>query len=152
METIIFCGIQATGKTTFYKEHFFKTHMRISLDQLNTRNKEQIFINTCLSIQQRFVIDNTNPTKEERAKYIEAVKAYKFKVIGYYFKSNVKDAIKRNSQRSGKEYIPEVGIRGTLNRLEIPSINEGFDVLYEVEIVNDGFRVSELNNNDSTHH
>jgi len=46
MEAIIFCGIQATGKTTFFKERFFKTHMRISLDQLNTRNKELRFIET----------------------------------------------------------------------------------------------------------
>jgi len=69
METILFCGIQATGKTTFFKEKFFKTHIRISLDQLNTRNKEWKFIDTCFATQQRFVVDNTNPTKEDRLKY-----------------------------------------------------------------------------------
>jgi predicted kinase len=103
MEIIIFCGIQASGKTTFYKEHFFKTHMRISLDQLHTRNKEQVFINACFSVQQRFVVDNTNPTKEERSKYIAAAKAHKYKVIGYYFKTNINDAIHRNSKRIGKK-------------------------------------------------
>ncbi len=112
METVIFCGIQATGKTTFFIEKFFKTHIRISLDQLNTRNKEQKFINTCLSTQQRYVIDNTNPTKEERANYISVAKANKFKVIGYYFQSKLSDAINRNSQRKGKDNIPEVGIKG----------------------------------------
>jgi hypothetical protein len=66
MEAVIFCGIQATGKTSFFKEKFFKTHIRISLDLLNTRNKEQTFIDTCLATQQRHVIDNTNPTREER--------------------------------------------------------------------------------------
>ncbi|HEX6427542.1 MAG TPA: ATP-binding protein, partial [Niastella sp.] len=75
METIIFCGIQATGKTTFFKEKFFKTHIRISLDQLNTRNKEQKFIETCILTQHPFVVDNTNPTKEEREKYISVAKA-----------------------------------------------------------------------------
>jgi predicted kinase len=135
MEIIIFCGIQASGKTTFYKEHFFKTHMRISLDQLHTRNKEQVFINACFFVQQRFVVDNTNPTKEERSKYIAAAKTHKYKVIGYYFKSNINDAIHRNSKRIGKENIREVGIRATNNKLEPPTFSEGFDELYSVEIV-----------------
>jgi predicted kinase len=143
MEIIIFCGIQASGKTTFYKEHFFKTHLRISLDQLHTRNKEQVFINACFCVQQRFVVDNTNPTKAERAKYITAAKAHKYKVIGYYFKANIHDAIHRNSQRIGKENIRELGIRATANKLEPPKFSEGFDVLYSVEIINDGFEIVE---------
>ncbi len=146
METVLFCGIQATGKTTFFKEKFFKTHIRISLDQLNTRNKEQKFIETCIETQQRFVVDNTNPTKEERAKYILAAKKNKFKVIGYYFQSKISDALNRNSQRVGKENIPYAGIKGTFNRLEIPSFDEGFDELYFVEIENSEFKIREWTN------
>ena len=132
MEAIIFCGIQATGKTTFFKERFFNTHIRISLDQLNTRNKELRLIETCISIFHPFVIDNTNPSLEERAKYIAIAKANKFKVIGYYFQSKVSDALARNNQRTGKEKIPEVGIKGTYKRLNLPCISEGFDELYYV--------------------
>jgi predicted kinase len=139
MEAVIFCGIQASGKTTFYLKHFFRTHVRISLDLLNTRNKETLFINTCLKIQQRFVIDNTNPTKAERKKYIERAKAQKFTVIGYCFQSLIEVSIERNSQRTGKENVPEIGIRGTHKRLEPPSYDEGFDVLYSVRIENGEF-------------
>lgn len=146
MEIVIFCGIQATGKTTFFKEKFFKTHIRISLDQLNTRHKEQMFIDTCIAIQQRFVVDNTNPTKEGRAKYISNAKANKFKVIGYYFQSKLHDALNRNSQREGKECIPEIGIKGTFSKLEIPTFDEGFDELYFVEIENNSFTIKEWNN------
>ncbi|MCB9352743.1 MAG: ATP-binding protein, partial [Lewinellaceae bacterium] len=32
MEGILFIGIQASGKSTFYKERFFNSHLRISLD------------------------------------------------------------------------------------------------------------------------
>jgi predicted kinase len=142
MEAIIFCGIQATGKTTFFKENFFKTHIRISLDQLNTRNKEQKFIDTCLSTQQPFVVDNTNPTKEDRAKYIAVSVANKFKIIGYYFQSKLNEALIRNNQRLGKENIPEIGIKGTFNKLEIPSFEEGFDELYYVEIENGNFKIT----------
>src|ERR1700749_2626356 len=126
MEAVIFCGIQATGKTTFFKEKFFKTHMRISLDQLNTRNKEFRFIETCILTSHPFVIDNTNPSLEERAKYIAIAKANKFKVIGYYFQSKLADALERNNHRSGKERIPEIGIKGTFKRLTLPTIEEGF--------------------------
>lgn len=146
METVIFCGIQATGKTTFFKENFFKTHIRISLDQLNTRNKEQKFIETCLLTQQPFVVDNTNPTKEDRSKYIGISKANKFKVIGYYFQSKLNESIARNSLRVGKENIPEIGIGGTFNKLELPSFEEGFDELYYVQIENDRFKVKEWTN------
>jgi predicted kinase len=145
METIIFCGIQATGKTTFFKEHFFKTHIRISLDQLNTRNKEQKFIETCISTQQAFVIDNTNPKREDRAKYIVIAQANKFKVIGYYFQSKLNEALNRNNGRLGKEKIAEVGIKGTFNKLELPSWEEGFDELYYVTIENNTFIIKEWN-------
>ncbi|MFB0495243.1 putative kinase [Mucilaginibacter sp. OAE612] len=142
MEAIIFCGIQATGKTTFFKESFFNTHMRISLDQLNTRNKELRFIETCFQTSHPFVIDNTNSSLEERAKYITIAKANNFKVIGYYFQSKITDAIKRNNQRVGKENIPEIGIRGTFKRLVLPQIAEGFDELYYVVAENNTFTVN----------
>ena len=139
MEMILFCGIQASGKTTFFKEKFFKTHIRISMDQLHTRNKEQKFIETCFATQQSFVVDNTNPTKEERLKYISAAKSHKYNIIGYYFQSQLNESIKRNSQRVGKENIPEIGIRGTFNKLEIPTFDEGFDELFYVAIENEQF-------------
>src|ERR1700753_462910 len=120
MEAVIFCGIQATGKTTFFKEKFFKTHVRISLDQLNTRNKELRFIETCILTSHPFVIDNTNPSPEERAKYIAIAKTNKFKVTGYYFQSRLTDALERNNKRSDKEKIPEAGVVGTYKRLSLP--------------------------------
>src|SRR5438094_9732628 len=105
MEAVIFCGIQGSGKSTFYKEHFFKTHVRISLDLLKTRLRENMFLQTCFAVQQSFVIDNTNATKRERHKYIEKAKIYKFKVKGYYFHTNLADALARNGKRTGIENI-----------------------------------------------
>lgn len=120
--------------------------MRISLDQLNTRNKEQQFIDTCIATRHPFVVDNTNPTKEDRAKYIAIARANKFKVIGYYFQSKLADALVRNSQRTGKENIPAIGIKGTFNRLILPSLEEGFDELYYVETENNEFKIKQWSN------
>jgi predicted kinase len=141
MEVIIFCGIQATGKSSFYKERFFKTHMHLSLDLLNTRNKLGRFMETCFTTQQAFVIDNTNPTKTEREQYIQAAKAHHYKVIGYYFKSVIGDSLLRNSLRQGKELIPEKGLKATYHKLQLPVPEEGYDELYYVELTEEGFIV-----------
>lgn len=148
MEAIILCGIQASGKTTFYKENFFKTHVRISLDLLNTRRKENIFLQTCFKTHQRFVIDNTNATEKERLAYIEKAKEYKFKVTGYYFEATVGEAITRNKNRTGKELVPPAGIGGTFKRLQVPAFEEGFYELYKVKIVNNSFIVETIANDD----
>ncbi|MFT2010857.1 AAA family ATPase [Pontibacter sp. 13R65] len=132
MQAIIFCGIQASGKSTFYKEHFFQTHVRISLDLLRTRHREQVFLAACLKTQQRFVVDNTNPTVLERQKYIELAKEARYEVIGYFFEADIALALARNSLRSGRQYVPEKGIFGTRKRLQPPTFSEGFDQLYLV--------------------
>jgi predicted kinase len=142
MEAVLFCGIQAAGKTTFYIERFLRTHLRISMDLLHTRNKERKLLELCLLLQQRFVVDNTNPTRKERQHYIEAAHQHQFRVIGYYFHTDVAAAIARNARRSGKEHIPVPGIRGTYKKMERPSYEEGFDEIYQVELTEYGFRVT----------
>ena len=134
MEAIIFVGIQATGKSTFYRERFFDTHVRINLDMLKTRHRERLLLRACIAAQQRFVVDNTNVRIAERATYIAAAKAARFRVVGYYFRSDVREALQRNSQRSGTSVIPAKGVAGTYKRLERPSLQEGFDRLYHVSI------------------
>jgi predicted kinase len=138
MQAIIFCGIQATGKSTFYKDYFFNTHVRISLDLLRTRHREQVIMQSCLQTRQRFVIDNTNATAAERQKYIEQARRADYEIIGYYFESKASEAVLRNNTRTGKERIPDKGIYGTRKRLEIPSFAEGFDFLFYVRIKEPG--------------
>ena len=132
MQTIIFIGIQGSGKTTFYAKRFLKTHLRISLDMLKTRNKERQFVQLCLATGQKFVVDNTNPTIAERKKYIEAAKEARFEVIGYYFNTPLAEALERNSRRLGKEAVSAIGIRATAKKLQLPVYEEGFDTLFEV--------------------
>ena len=145
MEAIIFCGIPGSGKSTFFKERFFGTHVRISLDMLRTRHREKVFISVCLESGQRFVVDNTNTTRAERAVYIQAAKNRHFSVVGYYFSSCIEDAITRNSLRTGKARVPDIAIKSMLSKLERPSLSEGFDALYYVAITDGKFSVSEWN-------
>ncbi|GHA59606.1 AAA family ATPase [Pontibacter akesuensis] len=138
MQAIIFCGIQASGKSTYYKEHFFNSHVRISMDLLRTRNRESLFLEACLRSNMRFVVDNTNPTAEERAKYIHLAKAAKYEVLGFYFEANSTEAVARNSLRSGRFKVPDKAIYGTHKKLQPPTLAEGYDALYLVRLLPNG--------------
>ena len=140
MQLIIFVGIPGCGKSTFYKEQFFNSHLRLSLDLLNTRNKEQRFLNLALSLQQRVVIDNTNVLREERNKYITQAKEKRYEVIGYYFESILSDCLQRNEKRIGKDRIEKVGVIAKFKQLQPPSLDEGFDTLYLIRIEGDQFK------------
>lgn len=137
MEAVIFAGIQATGKSTFFKERFFDTHVRISLDLLRTRHRERRLLHLCIELGQPFVIDNTNPTAEERARYLVPARAGGFQVVGYYFRSILAESIARNAGRQGRAQVPVKGIGGTAGRLQPPALHEGFDALYYVHIAAD---------------
>jgi predicted kinase len=122
MEAVIFIGVQGSGKSTFYREQFFDRYVRISLDLLRTRHRQQKFIETCLATQQRFVIDNTNPKIAERAQFIAAARGAKFRITGYFFQTPLADALRRNAQRSGKQQIPVRGVISTFKRLQEPTL------------------------------
>jgi predicted kinase len=134
VEAVIFVGLQGAGKSTFYRERFFTTHLRINLDMLKTRHRERRFLQACVETRQPFVVDNTNPTRSERQVYIEAAKPAGFRVIGYYFQSKVEDCQRRNAQRPLDQQIPLSGILGAAGRMQIPSGDEGFDERYYVRI------------------
>ncbi len=144
MQAIVFSGIQATGKSSFYRERFFHTHVRINLDMLRTRHRERVLLRACLEALQPFVVDNTNLTREERAVYIAAARAAGFAVAGYYFQSKVDDALRRNAARPAAERIPERGVRGSFAQLQVPGRDEGFDSLsYVTMVAGGGFAVEE---------
>lgn len=143
MQAVIFIGLQASGKSSFYRHRFFRTHVRVNLDMLKTRSREQGLFEACLALKQPVVIDNTNPSTAERARYIGPAKAAGFCVAGYYFESKAAACIERNAQRPEDERVPEVGIRGTSGRLELPTRAEGFDELYYVRLDGGQFVIEE---------
>lgn len=139
---VIMMGIQGSGKSTFCAASF-PDYTRINLDTLRTRKKEQEALWLAINRKENIVIDNTNPAKNDRKKYIEAGKANRYKIVGYFMQSRLQECIERNNTRTGKEKIPSVAIACTSNKLEMPSYAEGFDELYFVEITDNGFTVSE---------
>lgn len=141
MNAVIFSGIQAAGKSTFYIRQLVDSHVRINLDMLRTRRRERILLAACLEAQQPFVVDNTNLTAAERAGYIAQAQAARFQVVGYRFFVELDAAIARNAGRVRRRPVPEKAIRASLRRWEPPRWNEGFDLLWDVRTEGGEFRI-----------
>lgn len=138
---IVFIGIQASGKTTFY-QRFFACHglAHINLDTLHSRHKEAMAIRACLDNRTSFVVDNTNPQISDRKRYISLAKAHRYEIIGIFFQSRVKDCIERNEKR--ERCVPRLAIPSTSNKLQMPSYGEGFDQLFFARIAKNGFEIT----------
>ena len=133
---IIMMGIQGSGKSTFYHSQLADEFVHINLDSLKTRYQERMAIDQCIQNGQNYAVDNTNPTKEERQRYITDAKDAGYRIVGYFMESKLQSCIERNNQRTGSAKIPAKAIAATSNKLQMPSYDEGFDAIYFVK--NDG--------------
>jgi predicted kinase len=147
MELIIFTGLQAAGKSTVYRTYFAETHVLVSKDLLlnnkhRSRRQHQL-IEAALQAGSSVVVDNTNPTLEDRAELIELGRMYAAEIVGYYFSSEVGQSLARNKQRTGKEKVPDIAIFATMKRFVPPIYKEGFGTLFWVVANDDGtFNIS----------
>lgn len=143
MDIIILIGLQASGKSTFYRAHFADTHEHISKDLLsrsknqNKNQKQAERIEKAFQEQRSVVVDNTNVTVQDRQLLIDIGRRYDATITGYYFQPHILSSRTRNKQRKGKAQVPEKVIFITAHKLEPPSYAEGFDTLYYVRIGKD---------------
>ncbi|HEV3475971.1 MAG TPA: ATP-binding protein [Rubrobacteraceae bacterium] len=141
MELVIFVGLQASGKSTFFRERFATTHELVSKDLFpnnKNRNRRQAqLIEAALGAGSSVVVDNTNPTVEDRRPLIELGRELGAKIVGYYFDSTVRQCVGRNRRRAGKDQVPDVAIFATAKRLLLPSYSEGFDELFRVRVTDE---------------
>ncbi|HWK27704.1 MAG TPA: AAA family ATPase [Solirubrobacter sp.] len=143
MEAVILCGLQGAGKTTLYRDRYLETHVRVSLDLLRTRPREAAFLTTCLDTRMPFVVDNTNPTVAERARYLEPARAAGFRVVGVLVEVDAGVAAARNAAR--ERTVPAVGLRDVARRLIRPTPEEGFDeLLHATAAPGGGWRIEPL--------
>lgn len=119
---ILMMGIQGSGKSEFCRQYLAGKYVRVNLDTLNTRNNERKLIEECFAKKQDFVVDNTNPAKSDRERYIPWAKEHGYCVVGYFMQFRLQECIARNNMREGKAKIPAMAVAATSNKLEMPSI------------------------------
>ena len=138
---VIMMGLQGSGKSTFCERYFISDgYENISMDIHKTRKREGESLQRCIDGQLPCVIDNTNPTRTDRARYIVPGKNSGFRVVGYFMQSKLADCLERNEKRARQ--VPKKGILATFNKIEMPSLDEGFDELNFVSIENGDFKIS----------
>jgi predicted kinase len=140
---ILLIGIPASGKSSFYQARFADTHVRINRDMVRTAHRVRMLRDACLKGGISFVLDNTNLTRKERSEHIEAARAAGFRVEGCFLQSRREECAERNRGRPPNQRVPDAAIGGMSARLELPSRDEGFDALYFVRLLPDGFDVQE---------
>src|SRR6201986_3722763 len=138
MEAVVLCGVQGSGKTTLYRDRFLATHVRISLDLLRTRAREAAFLALCLETKMPFVVDNTNATAAERARYVAPARPARFAVPGSLVEVDFALAAGRNAGRGGRARVPDAGLRDAARRFVRPAPEEGFAELWHATAAPDG--------------
>jgi predicted kinase len=142
MEVALFVGLQGSGKSTFYRTLLASTHAHVSKDLFRNNRKPQRrqmhLIEEALREGRSVVVDNTNPTVDDRAPIIALARALGATVTGYFFESRLDDCLERNRGRVGKQRVPDPAIHVTMKRLREPTLEEGFDRLFRVSLTSDG--------------
>jgi predicted kinase len=145
VKLVVLVGLQASGKSTFFHERFAETHHHVSKDLFphnrNKNRRQEHLLRAALSAVRSMVVDNTNPTPEDRRALVRIGHEYGAKVLGYYFDASVSECIRRNEIREGKERVPDVAIYSTAKKLVAPSMEEGFDELLCVRLNDSAFEV-----------
>ncbi|MCO1574690.1 ATP-binding protein [Crossiella sp. SN42] len=131
MELAILIGLQASGKTTFYRRRLAATHEHVSKDNFpraRHRQRRQLrLIDEALAAGRDVAVDNTNPDAETWQPLIELGRGHGARVVAYWFPPDPVGSAARNALRPLETRVPEVGLRATLGRLRRPRLADGFD-------------------------
>jgi predicted kinase len=141
LEVVILIGFQGAGKSTFRAQRFEGTHALVSKDLLrNNRRPErrqQRLIAEALAAGKSVLVDNTNPSVEERATTIDTARSFGARVVGYFLESPLQECAARNEARADDARVPDVGLFATAKRFVRPSKQEGFEEILTVRTLPD---------------
>ena len=140
-ECVVLVGLPGAGKTTFYRQRY-PSYEHISKDALpNVRNKQarqDAALRAALAAGRSVIVDNTHVSAAERAAVVTIARESGARVIGYYIEATPREAVARNEGRTGRARVPKVAIFTCAKRLVPPAIEEGFDELHTLRVLEDG--------------
>jgi predicted kinase len=145
MELVIFVGLQAAGKSSFYRARFADTHTLVSKDlSRNARSRQarqMALIDQALQRGESVVVDNTNARIQDRSPLIAMGRVSGATLVGYYFEAGISECLCRNALRQGHARVPAVAIYATARKLDRPRSDEGFNAIFRVRLIDNGFEI-----------
>lgn len=135
-QMIINVGYPGSGKTSFTKKHLSGL-VHINQDTLKTPAKCLKECESALKLKKSVVIDNTNPTKAGREKWIQLAEKYKVNVICYNFTTDLNTAKHNNhyrhySTKAGVKIIPDIAYFTYRKKFEEPDKSQ-FEKIFNID-------------------
>lgn len=127
---VIMVGNVASGKTSWCKS-MLPDYSYINRDTLGTMKKCEKKCEEELKNDNNVVIDNTNPTRESRKAFIELANKYGAQCICIHMNTSFQQCKYWNENRERK--VAMVVLYTYRKRVEIPTLDEGFDYIYTVD-------------------
>ncbi|KAI9598403.1 polynucleotide kinase 3 phosphatase-domain-containing protein [Syncephalis fuscata] len=149
LEVVVFAGMPASGKTSFYRKWFAPAnYVHINQDNLRTKQRCSATAKEALSNGKSVVIDNTNPAMETRRDYIQLARDHGAKVRCFYFNTDPSLARHNNVFRAftaplastdaiRNSLLPDVVFHTYRGQFVEPKIEEGFDEVKTIEFIPD---------------
>ena len=123
-------GLQGCGKSTWVLEHLAATHAVVSKDHWpNARRRQERqerVVTEHLAAGRSVVVDNTNPTREERAALVALAEQVGVPARAVWLDLPLATCLERNLAREGRAQVPLVAVLATRRRLVRPTPDEGF--------------------------
>ncbi len=139
-EVIVFVGYPASGKSHFARKHLIsKGYVHASRDILGSWQKCVERCQAALRENKNVVIDNTNPDKESRRRYIKVAQKMKVPCRCFLFLADKNQA--RHNERfremTDKSHQPinDMVMNMYRSKFSEPQLNEGFSEIVKVNFV-----------------
>ena len=137
-ELIVFCGAPGSGKSSLWNL-YFSDYTRVNNDTLKTKEKCMKVCEESLKKGESVVIDNTNPTADVRARYLEIAKELKVTARCIYFDIDKQTCFHNNFMRKANTHrnhlskaVPGIPIHSFFKNHTEPEVSEGFKEVVKI--------------------
>ncbi|KAG5331513.1 PNKP kinase, partial [Acromyrmex charruanus] len=137
-EMILMVGSPGSGKSYFTKNHL-KEYGYINRDTLGSWQKCIAAVQQYLNERKSVVIDNTNPNKASRERYMEVAKKCNVPIRCFVITTSLEHAKHNNKFREltdpSHTPINDIIIHSYMKNYEPPTLEEGFKEIVEINFV-----------------
>lgn len=136
VDLVVLCGLQGSGKSTFFDARFAATHAHVSQDRFPSARdpvaRRRALVEEAARAGVSAVVDDTNLTRERRTALVALARELGMRPVLYWFPPDVRGSLARNAGRTGRARVPNVAIFAARKRLAAPEASEGFAAAFEV--------------------